>query len=142
MLKAAKFVALTTTLPMTGRIFLERKKMNHYNHPSGIDCWQIVKNLGFVMGSIIKYVWRYDKKNGIEDLKTALDYADRSECANPVLPFDIYANLLHVIEAEPDPFKKRFFQVIIDTRFGENSMEPIRNILRREMSPRPGPRQP
>ncbi|WP_456325892.1 DUF3310 domain-containing protein [Desulfonauticus submarinus] len=33
-------------------------------------------NLGFIEGCIIKYLCRYKKKNGIEDLKKARHYLD------------------------------------------------------------------
>jgi hypothetical protein len=33
--------------------------------------------MGFVLGNVIKYVWRADMKNGIEDLKKARWYLDR-----------------------------------------------------------------
>jgi len=32
---------------------------------------------GYLRGNVLKYVWRYDKKNGAEDLKKALWYLDR-----------------------------------------------------------------
>jgi hypothetical protein len=34
-------------------------------------------NLNFQQGNIIKYVMRYDEKNGIEDLRKAREYLDR-----------------------------------------------------------------
>lgn len=33
-------------------------------------------NLGFIEGSIIKYICRYENKNGIEDLKKIKHYVD------------------------------------------------------------------
>lgn len=35
------------------------------------------QNLGFVEGNIIKYVTRWQRKNGVEDLKKAKWYLDR-----------------------------------------------------------------
>ena len=32
---------------------------------------------GFMKGNILKYVWRYEKKNGIEDLRKAQWYLNR-----------------------------------------------------------------
>ncbi|WP_078392042.1 DUF3310 domain-containing protein [Shouchella patagoniensis] len=33
---------------------------------------------GFLIGNVIKYVTRYPKKNGLEDLKKARDYLDKA----------------------------------------------------------------
>lgn len=33
---------------------------------------------GFLMGNVIKYSTRYPKKNGLEDLKKARDYLDKT----------------------------------------------------------------
>lgn len=48
----------------------------HYNsHPSGIECIEIVRHMGFNLGNAIKYIWRCDlKDNEIEDLKKAIFY--------------------------------------------------------------------
>jgi len=50
----------------------------HYNsHPSGIECKDITKWMGFCLGNVIKYVWRADlKDNAIEDLEKAREYLD------------------------------------------------------------------
>lgn len=50
----------------------------HYtNHPSGIECIQIVEHMGFCLGNVIKYVWRADSKGGLEDLMKAEWYLKR-----------------------------------------------------------------
>jgi spore coat protein CotF len=59
--------------------------VNEPNHYKGeIECIDAIKNSmsieefkGFLKGNVQKYVWRYDKKNGIEDLKKAQWYLDR-----------------------------------------------------------------
>ena len=51
---------------------------NHYTqHPSGVECIQITEHMSFTLGNAIKYIWRADLKNGIEDLKKAMWYIDR-----------------------------------------------------------------
>lgn len=57
--------------------------MNNVNHPAhyaqgGIECIEAIKaSLGkegfaaYCKGNIEKYLWRYEHKNGIEDLKKA-----------------------------------------------------------------------
>lgn len=50
----------------------------HYtNHPSGIECIQITEHMSFTLGNAIKYIWRADLKNGVEDLKKAAWYIQR-----------------------------------------------------------------
>lgn len=50
----------------------------HYtDHPSGIECIQITEHLSFTIGNAIKYLWRADLKNGVEDLKKAAWYIQR-----------------------------------------------------------------
>ena len=55
---------------------VERPK--HYNvHPSGIECIQITEHMNFNLGNAVKYVWRADEKNGVEDLRKAIWYLER-----------------------------------------------------------------
>lgn len=50
----------------------------HYRqHPSGVECIQVVEHLPFLEGNIIKYVWRWRDKGGVEDLEKAKWYLDR-----------------------------------------------------------------
>lgn len=50
----------------------------HYvNHPSGIECIQITEHMSFLMGNAMKYLWRADLKNGVEDLQKAVFYINR-----------------------------------------------------------------
>jgi hypothetical protein len=55
----------------------------HYNQ-GGIECIDAIKaatGSGFVKyctGNVIKYLWRYDNKGGLEDLKKAAWYLDRA----------------------------------------------------------------
>ncbi len=50
----------------------------HYNsHPSGVECITVVEHMNFNVGNAIKYLWRSDHKNGLEDLKKARWYVDR-----------------------------------------------------------------
>lgn len=48
---------------------------SHYtNHPSGVECITITRHMLFNIGNAVKYLWRADLKNGIEDLKKAAWY--------------------------------------------------------------------
>lgn len=50
----------------------------HYTaHPSGVECIQITEHMSFCLGNAIKYLWRADLKNGIEDLQKAAWYINR-----------------------------------------------------------------
>jgi hypothetical protein len=50
----------------------------HYTaHPSGVECIQITEHMGFCLGNAVKYIWRADLKNGIEDLEKAAWYINR-----------------------------------------------------------------
>lgn len=54
------------------------EKPKHYNvHPSGVECIQITEHMKFNIGNAIKYLWRCDHKNGLEDLKKARWYIER-----------------------------------------------------------------
>jgi len=50
----------------------------HYNKsPSGVECITVVEHMSFNIGNAIKYLWRADHKNGVEDLKKAAWYVQR-----------------------------------------------------------------
>lgn len=50
----------------------------HYlKHPSGVECITITEHYNFNIGNAIKYLWRSQHKNGLEDLEKARWYVDR-----------------------------------------------------------------
>ena len=57
-------------------------KPPHYNQ-AGVECIEAITAATgdgyeyYLQGNIIKYLWRYRYKNGIEDLKKAQFYLDR-----------------------------------------------------------------
>jgi hypothetical protein len=59
----------------------EQERVNHpphYNsHPSGVECIQVVEWCSFNIGNAIKYLWRHEHKNGVEDLHKAVWYIQR-----------------------------------------------------------------
>lgn len=62
---------------MTKTQFDEIQKAKHYNsHPSGIECKDIAKHLGFYLGNAAKYLWRMHEKHAdpLPDLKKAAFY--------------------------------------------------------------------
>ena len=52
---------------------------DHYNeHPSGVECIDIVEHMTFNLGNAMKYIWRADhKENTDEDLEKARWYIER-----------------------------------------------------------------
>jgi cell fate (sporulation/competence/biofilm development) regulator YlbF (YheA/YmcA/DUF963 family) len=64
---------------------MEHDNVNEPIHYTGdIECIDAIKSSmsieqfkGFLKGNIQKYVWRYDKKDGIKDLMKAQNYLDR-----------------------------------------------------------------
>lgn len=51
---------------------------SHYtNHPSGVECIQITRHMGFNIGNVVKYLWRAGLKDSaptLQDLKKAAWY--------------------------------------------------------------------
>lgn len=60
------------------------KKPNHYQGKNGLEAVDVIKNFGanpdyeegFYWGNAIKYMLRFHKKNGVEDLKKARQNLD------------------------------------------------------------------
>ncbi len=55
--------------------------VNHPRHytssPSGVECITVTEHMNFCIGNAMKYLWRADEKNGIEDLQKAAWYVNR-----------------------------------------------------------------
>lgn len=56
------------------------KHLSHYTS-GGIECIEAIKESmcsigykGYLKGNVMKYMWRYEDKNGLEDLKKARIY--------------------------------------------------------------------
>ena len=56
---------------------------SHYAH-GGIECIDAMESAmppdqfeGYLRGNILKYTWRYDRKNGVQDLEKARWYLDK-----------------------------------------------------------------
>ena len=64
---------------------VDRDNVNHPPHynQAGIECLDAIAAATdngyeyYLQGNIIKYLWRYRYKNGVEDLKKAQFYLDR-----------------------------------------------------------------
>lgn len=55
------------------------EKPKRYNKVGKLECWDVIidQEMNFLEGNILKYVWRYKEKNGLEDLKKARVYLDK-----------------------------------------------------------------
>lgn len=70
----------------------------HYTaHPSGIECIEITRHMGFNLGNAFKYIWRADLKHddgGLEDLEKSIWYIRdeitkrKAAAAKPAAPTD------------------------------------------------------
>jgi hypothetical protein len=51
---------------------------SHYKE-AGIECWDyiVANKLGYLEGTAIKYLTRWQKKNGVEDLKKAIHFIEK-----------------------------------------------------------------
>ena len=68
------------------RVYDNVNKPNHYTYGK-LECIDVIKEVtngndtmgieAFYLGNVIKYLWRYKHKNGIEDLKKAKWYLER-----------------------------------------------------------------
>lgn len=103
----------------------------HYtNHPSGIECLQVTRLCGFSLGNAIKYVWRYEDKNGVEDLKKARFYLNdvltMGSAYNP--PHKASMLLQQVVDTDTNEDRLR---LLLHIRFGElkEAVELIGEIL-------------
>jgi hypothetical protein len=43
---------------------------------TGIECIDVSRHMGFNIGNCVKYLWRFQDKGGLEDLKKARWYLD------------------------------------------------------------------
>lgn len=53
--------------------------VNHPTHYTNqeVECIEITKHLNFLLGNAVKYLWRFQDKNGNEDLEKAKWYLKR-----------------------------------------------------------------
>jgi hypothetical protein len=54
-------------------------KPKRYNKVGDLECWDVIldQNMNFLEGNILKYIWRYKEKNGVQDLKKAKVYLEK-----------------------------------------------------------------
>lgn len=62
---------------------------DNVNHPSHytsgpFECIELTSRYPFLGGNAIKYVYRWQDKNGLEDLRKALWYLNRAKAESPL----------------------------------------------------------
>lgn len=97
---------------------------SHYtSHPSGIECLEITRLLGFDLGNCVKYVWRRgDKGNPAQDLDKSVFYLDDGERNAPetlYVPANAADLLYRAATREPDPVAADFYRAVADRRFSD-----------------------
>ena len=62
---------------------VEKTQPDYYSSDSTLDVLDVIAmfQMGFHEGNVFKYVVRWRKKNGLEDLKKAREYLDRLICS-------------------------------------------------------------
>lgn len=55
------------------------KQVGGSHYKSTMECWDYImsNNLGYLEGTAIKYLTRWQKKNGVEDLKKAVHFIEK-----------------------------------------------------------------
>lgn len=106
----------------------------HYNvHPSGVECIDLVRDLGFDIGSAVKYVFRRGEKGDpVKDLGKALWYfedAQRTLTEPDPVTGNLRARFDLVIAFEPDRTARRFYAAVARADFGDAAHH-VRALLR------------
>lgn len=70
------------------------QRPRHYNvHPSGIECIEITSQMSICLGTAVKYVWRTEEKDGLQDLEKARFYLqyylDHEHAQKGYIPFEL-----------------------------------------------------
>lgn len=68
---------------------------DNVNHPSHytsgpFECIELTSRYPFLGGNAIKYVYRWQDKNGLEDLRKALWHLNRAKEESPYEPIGLY----------------------------------------------------
>lgn len=62
-------------ITMTEKVDMVNHPPHYTSHPSGVECIEITRHMGFNLGNSLKYIWRADLKgNALEDIDKAIFY--------------------------------------------------------------------
>lgn len=98
----------------------------HYNsHPSGVEAIDIVQYMGFCLGNAFKYVYRYQHKNGTEDLKKAIWYLRHQQTVllkqHIAVTHTATNDYYRIITAEQNKDIVRVLEIIWDVSFNDHN---------------------
>lgn len=70
---------ITKIIEKKDSILEDIKKPVRYNKKGKLECWDVIldQEMDFLEGNVLKYLWRYKEKNGVEDLKKAKVYLEK-----------------------------------------------------------------
>lgn len=114
-----------------------KEKVNHpehYNsHPSGVEAIDIVQYMSFCLGNAFKYVYRYQHKNGIEDIKKAIWYLNHQQgvilrqhlgCTHTAVN-----DFNRIISAEPNEEIVQVLKIIYQVSFGDFGYDKLKQAV-------------
>lgn len=107
----------------------------HYNsHPSGVEAIDIVQYMGFCLGNAFKYVYRYQYKNGMEDLKKAIWYLKHQQTVilkqNISVTHTATTDYYKIISNEPDESVIKVLQIIWDVSFNDHNSNELNKAVK------------
>ncbi len=113
----------------------------HYtSHPSGVEAIDVTEHFTFNLGNVIKYVWRAELKNGVEDLRKAAFYLDREIRRLGGEPFVSNATkeAVAVLARDAEQAHKHVLQLEEDLARRDETIEQLA-AMQRESRRRPSP---
>lgn len=62
-----------------GLVTVNNRQVGGSHYKSNMECWDyiIANDLGYLEGTAIKYITRWKKKNGVEDIKKAIHFLEK-----------------------------------------------------------------
>lgn len=69
-----------------------------------VQCYDLAEQYDFTWGNVVKYLWRYHGKNGLEDLQKAYDYArSAKDRPSPIYTTGARDIIMGLVEASTRP---------------------------------------
>lgn len=69
-----------------------------------VQCYDLAEQYDFAWGNVVKYLWRWHGKNGIEDLEKAYDYArSAKDRPSPICTTGARDIIMGLVEASTRP---------------------------------------
>lgn len=69
-----------------------------------VQCYDLAEQYDFTWGNVVKYLWRWRGKNGLEDLQKAYDYArSAKDRPSPIYTTSARDIIMGLVEASTSP---------------------------------------